>query len=49
MSVRKMNCHPDRSVAQWRDLLFPSFLHSSYLGFDVRLRVVFSFRRGSRR
>jgi hypothetical protein len=22
MLVPKQNCHPDRSVAQWRDLLF---------------------------
>ena len=22
MCVPKLNCHPDRSVAQWRDLLF---------------------------
>jgi hypothetical protein len=22
LSVRKQNCHPDRSVAKWRDLQF---------------------------
>jgi hypothetical protein len=25
--VLKQNCHPDRSVAKWRDLLLPYLLH----------------------